>query len=174
MNYQWHYDQLIITRKSRIKEDGAYYERHHIIPRSMRGDDSEENLIFLTAREHFIAHWLLWRIHRNRQMAYAFRMMCNKNRTSSRVYAESVEAIRLLGHTEETKLRMSKSHKGKIFTDEHKKNIAKAQSGKTMSDEQRQKVSDFMKGNTHSLGYKHTPEAIEKIRDASTGREFSG
>ena len=97
MNYQWHYDQLMITRKSRIPEKGQYYERHHILPRSMGGDNSSENLVTLTAREHFLAHWLLWRIHRNREMGFAFWNMCNGNKkqsrvTSSRIYLEAKEA----------------------------------------------------------------------------------
>ena len=96
MNYQWHYDKLIETRKllSRKKKDGNYYELHHIIPTSMGGKNDNENTILLTAREHFLAHWLLWRIHRNKEMACAFRYMviCGKFTTSARAYAESVEA----------------------------------------------------------------------------------
>ena len=102
MNYQWHYDRLIDTRKERVPEDGKYYERHHVVPRSMGGDNSLGNLLLLTAREHFIAHWLLWRIHRNKETAFAFRSMCNyKNKKaqgkqrmfSSIGYSESKEAF---------------------------------------------------------------------------------
>ena len=71
MNYQWHYDRLIQTRRARKIEADKYYERHHIVPRSLGGSEDPENLVFLTAREHFIAHWFLWRIHSNREMAYA-------------------------------------------------------------------------------------------------------
>lgn len=39
-----------------------YYENHHIIPRSLNGSNSSENLVLLTAREHFICHWLLVKI----------------------------------------------------------------------------------------------------------------
>ena len=72
MNYQWHYDRLVSTRRGRLRKEGDYYERHHIIPKSMGGNNDESNIVLLTAREHFLAHWLLWRIHRNRQTAYAF------------------------------------------------------------------------------------------------------
>lgn len=47
------------SRKNRERIDGQYYERHHIVMKSMGGEDSEENIVYLTAREHFIAHWLL-------------------------------------------------------------------------------------------------------------------
>lgn len=84
MNYQWHYDRLIETRKDRVLEEGVYYERHHIVMKSMGGTDVPENLVLLTAREHFLAHWLLWMIHRNVQSAFAFSMMRVKGNRNHR------------------------------------------------------------------------------------------
>ena len=105
MNYHWHYDRLIETRLSRDKIEGQYYEKHHILPKSMGGADDPGNLVYLTAREHFLAHWLLWRIHRNRSMACAFYSFVNffkgKNHShrpeikSSRAYEEAREAYSL-------------------------------------------------------------------------------
>lgn len=37
----------------------SYTESHHIIPRSLGGTDKKSNLATLTAREHFVCHWLL-------------------------------------------------------------------------------------------------------------------
>lgn len=39
----------------------VYYKSHHIIPYSLGGTDSFENLVLLTAREHFIFHVCLIR-----------------------------------------------------------------------------------------------------------------
>ena len=92
MDYKKHYDLLIESRKNRSISDGEYYEKHHIIPKSMGGGNEPNNLIYLTAREHFIAHWLLWRIHKNEKMAFAFyaltHMGQNQTIKSSRVYEE--------------------------------------------------------------------------------------
>lgn len=44
-------------------------------------------------------------------------------------------------HTNQTKLKMSKSHKGKILTEEHKQKISKSQIGKKVSESQKEKVS---------------------------------
>ena len=46
------------TRKEAISVLG-YAEKHHIVPKSLGGDNSKNNLIFLSGREHFICHWLL-------------------------------------------------------------------------------------------------------------------
>jgi hypothetical protein len=117
MNYQWHYNSLIQKRINTPDLSDAS-ELHHIIPLSIGGNDTPENIVRLSSREHFVAHFLLWRIHRNRPMAWAFRGMCNwkskKNSRyipSSRVYAEAKEAVRLNGHSSETRKKMSIARK---------------------------------------------------------------
>jgi hypothetical protein len=52
----WYYS-IINNAKNRNTE--SYIEKHHIIPRSMGGDNSSDNIVVLTAREHFICHLLL-------------------------------------------------------------------------------------------------------------------
>ena len=61
MNYQKHYDALISRAKNRLIE--CYTESHHIIPRCMGGTDHLDNLVKLTAEEHYLAHQLLVKIH---------------------------------------------------------------------------------------------------------------
>jgi hypothetical protein len=41
----------------------------------LNGTNNKNNLILLTAKEHYLAHWLLWRIHENSSMAYAFHLL---------------------------------------------------------------------------------------------------
>ncbi len=51
-----------IIERARTRPIFDYTEKHHIIPRSLGGDNSADNLVALTAREHFICHLLLTRI----------------------------------------------------------------------------------------------------------------
>ena len=44
---------------------GSNLHEHHIKPRHVGGTDDKENLTYLTIREHIIAHYLLWKIHKN-------------------------------------------------------------------------------------------------------------
>lgn len=61
----WYYH--IVTRAksqernklSKEHNNYVYYEKHHIIPKSLGGNDDTDNVVLLTAREHFIAHILL-------------------------------------------------------------------------------------------------------------------
>lgn len=56
--YQRWYDELM-DRAGRRLIPACYTERHHIVPKSLGGPDDACNLVTLTYREHFIAHWLL-------------------------------------------------------------------------------------------------------------------
>lgn len=67
MNYKKVYYAIInkALRKERTgqrwKGDGNYYEKHHIVPRSLGGLDLDNNLVLLTAKEHYLCHWLLFK-----------------------------------------------------------------------------------------------------------------
>ena len=62
MNYKKIYN-LIIEHRRNNKSTLEYSETHHIIPRSLGGNDSLENLVELSAREHYICHLLLTKIY---------------------------------------------------------------------------------------------------------------
>jgi hypothetical protein len=75
MNYQKIYNQLINRAKHRVLD--GYKERHHIVPRCIGGDDEKNNLVELTAREHFVAHKLLCEIYPdNDKLFFAYWGMC--------------------------------------------------------------------------------------------------
>lgn len=76
MNYILTYKSLIIAAKKRNTLAG-YFENHHILPKCMGGSNNRQNLVKLTGREHFIAHWLLVKIHPdNSKLKFAFKAMC--------------------------------------------------------------------------------------------------
>lgn len=58
------YMRLVETRRQRAKPTIA--ERHHIIPTSMGGSNNDENLVYFTPREHFLAHLLLTKMVHDR------------------------------------------------------------------------------------------------------------
>lgn len=80
MDYKLAYDRLIEKRKNDVLND-VYYETHHIIPRCMGGTNKKSNLVRLTAREHYIAHHLLFRAYRTTKLAHAWFMMLRRNHT---------------------------------------------------------------------------------------------
>lgn len=94
MQYSNIYSDLMNTRKSfsRTKNDENYYELHHIIPKCLGGTNKKENLVFLTPKEHFIAHLLLVKIYpKNSKLTYAicaFQMKKNERKLTSNQYSK--------------------------------------------------------------------------------------
>lgn len=92
MNYSKLYNNLISYRKSNPPLTD-YTEIHHIVPKCMGGTDSVTNLVKLTAREHYLAHRLLYKANPNiNGLAVAFYMMSNLK--SSLINSKDYESAR--------------------------------------------------------------------------------
>ena len=90
--YTTHYFKLVHKAKNRIKIDG-YIERHHIIPKSISPEMSKDknNIVALTAKEHYIAHLLLTKMCMNKKSHYKMvsalcRMAYSNHITNERKY----------------------------------------------------------------------------------------
>ena len=73
MNYQKLYYSIIEKRKESIPS--GYTEIHHIIPRCLGGTDDKDNLVKLSAKEHFMCHLLLTKMYEYGTIEYY--KMCN-------------------------------------------------------------------------------------------------
>lgn len=110
MNYKRVHDNIIkrAREQKRSKDQGIYYEAHHIIPRCIGGTGScldwswHKNIVLLTAKEHYIIHRLLTRIYpENKKINQAYAIMTwgrtksNKRYLpGSRSYQEAKEGIK--------------------------------------------------------------------------------
>ena len=177
MNYQRIYDQLIDRAKTRKLK--GYKERHHIVPKCIGGDNSISNLVYLTAREHFIAHKLLCEIYpSNKGIRLAYWAMVNwnssKNQREYKVLSRDYERLRLevieiiretqlnrvhTPHSVETKQKISNAHIGKKKSKEHLENLSKSLKGKP----------SWNKGKTGVQ--KHSDETKEKMRLSHLGKK---
>jgi hypothetical protein len=114
-------------------------EKHHIIPKSEGGDDTYDNLVYLTPKEHFIAHKLLYKIEpTNYNRMLSFLMMSNRfNIKWGNLYEEARIGFSNNHHykTDRIKLIMSKPK-----TEEHKKKISEANKGKPKSKQHIEKM----------------------------------
>lgn len=105
MNYNKIYEKIVEKRKLEEPKD-CYTEVHHILPASLGGSNDKDNLVRLTAREHFICHALLLKIQPIGTPSYykmlrAFMMMSccsgpNQKRYTGRVYSKLKEEWRNL------------------------------------------------------------------------------
>jgi hypothetical protein len=140
------YDDLMRRSSSRRLE--GYSERHHVLPRCMGGSNSNENIVRLTAKEHFVAHKLLVRMHPEvRGLWLALIAMGRMPEFKARIFASEREKAansrRGFKYTEESRAKMSASARarGRNSPDtEFRKGRAVWNSG----------LSDWRKGYSHS------------------------
>ena len=172
------YNNITNTAKSRVLD--CYTETHHIKPRSLGGNDDLENIVELTAREHFICHWLLIKMttgKNHHKMLNALRMMRaenpNQQRYKTKITARVYESIK----TEYAKLQSKKlqgkgnGFYGKTHTEEARKRISKANKGRVQpADEKEKQKAAWAK--RRELGIERAPiseEARAKFREINGG-----
>ena len=133
-----------IIENAKTRPVNGYTERHHIIPRSLGGQDTIENLVSLTAREHFICHLLLVKITEGR----------NKDKMTAAVWGMVIR----------NSLKMTfNSHTYENLRIKHAQSIGRINQGKipwnkgkkigSHSEERKKKISESVKVKMKELGY---------------------
>jgi hypothetical protein len=174
---KWYID-LINSAKMQVKH--GYGEKHHIIPRCMGGSDAPENLVKLTAREHFICHKLLTKMiakdspYRSK-LAYAAwqqgRSATNRGfKISSRIYeslkkelSESTIGRKRDPFSESARLNMRKSARQRkkypptekqLKSYERLRELGQASAGTSKSEDTKKKISNKLSGRVLTTDHK--------------------
>jgi len=91
----WYYNIINVAKAREVT--GKYMEEHHIIPRSLGGSDDKENLVLLTAREHYVVHHLLTKmLNGNPKYKMYVAYWCMSNYKDIRVTHRQYEKARRL------------------------------------------------------------------------------
>jgi hypothetical protein len=165
---RWYYDIIDRAATRKLSVD-VYKEIHHVIPRCLGGSDNTDNLVDLTAREHFICHWLLTKMVANKKEKYqmwnAFSCMLYREKpgqerykVSSKVFdsiksaGSKIKSERFKGENNPMYGLRGKDHPafGKIWSEEHRKNASASHKGILRSAEARKKQSIATRGRTQT------------------------
>ena len=166
MEHKRIYDQLIEKRKNDPLPDDQYGEVHHIVPKSEGGTDDPDNLVRLSAREHYVAHLLLARIYDDFNMWCAVWMMSNDKRR----------------HITSRQYDIARKNRSRVMS-RHMKRLAKngridkwkySHKGKPLSENAKTKLSQKMVGNKNGLGVHNiSEEGRQKMGAAHKGKAVS-
>ena len=201
--YKWYLAIVNFRKQHKLSKKTTYCEVHHIIPKSLNGSNNEDNLVALTAREHYICHCLLVKHYEyiNDKLAYN-KMLLAWNRIShdkkhtkinSKLYeklriknsirakqykpsAETIEKLRIANYGKkssiETRLKQSKSLKGKLKPESMKNAVSKRVKNTTIiynpnTDETKQiKINELNYFLKDGWLHQHSPKVKEnKIRE---------
>jgi hypothetical protein len=123
MDYTRIYNQIIERAQTRKLE--GYFEKHHIVPKCIGGLDKKENIVELTAREHFLCHKLLCKIYpKEPKLWYALWLMA----IGKRKWIESTPYNMSSKEYEHIRIEFIKRVKGKPISESHKTKIGKSNS----------------------------------------------
>lgn len=127
MNYKSIYEKLIQSRSNQPLLKEEYYENHHIIPRCLGGTDDPQNLIKLTAREHFLAHYLLTKIYPEEHKLFYALLCMIRDPHSNRKYTSRVYELAKKQYAKMQSVRQTNNNM--MWTEEAKKKTSERMKG---------------------------------------------
>lgn len=171
----------IVNKALQAGKPSEYCELHHVIPKALGGSNDTGNLVYLTAKQHFICHLLLPKmcnsVAHKEKMVYALWCMINGNGHATSRYipsARAYEKIKVqLAVTKSYNMLGEKNHFfGKKHSDESKKKMSDNNAAK------REDIKEKLRGprpgykpNNHYNGWDEATK--EKISQSLTGKKHS-
>lgn len=157
---KWYY---AIIDKRKQNPAAGYFEKHHILPRSLGGSNKKFNIVHLTAKEHFVCHHLLLKMttgENKMKMSFAIRTMMNmenehqqRYKVTSRVYY-SIKQI-----TREALRERFLGEKNPFY-------------GKTHSEEAKEKMRSQRATQAAPMTGKHHSEATKEVLRNANKKQF--
>jgi hypothetical protein len=178
MNYLKIYNDIIKSAQLKNRTKNILLEKHHIIPRSCGGDNSKENLVLLTTREHFICHLLLVKIYKDtpifyKKMIYALWLMSKtrKGYNEYRVTSHSYSAARIKFSENnpnkciDRKKKFLQNHKSGVYNYDYDKvrNTLKS----TLSLMSKEDMDLRMKNSVQKCDHKKRGDSIKKGKSST-------
>jgi len=159
------------TSRNQARTVLGYVEKHHIIPKCIGGSEEKSNLVYVTAKEHFVCHHLLTKMFDDAEIARKMRFAMNKmarkslNQQRIRVTARIFEKMRRDFSKDISEMTFGKL-KGPM-SEKHKMAISIGGSGVPKSKETRER----MKGPKSEHQLRGLREASRKLKGNTLSEE---
>ena len=197
---------LSFIARAESPEREAYGETHHILPKAMFPEfrlkrEHPWNQKRLRAQDHFIAHWLLFKLFPdNHQVLCAWRVLwANKyghlSEDTLQKFAKEYESSKIQHSaylrsritSAETRKKMSDAAKQRVVGEETRAHMSRVKQGHVVSEETKKKIGDAQRGIPRGpvarevverragkiRGRKRPADAVEKTAKAHRGMRRS-
>jgi len=149
------YFSIIDQANTKVRPD--YTENHHIIPRSLGGTDDADNLVSLTAKEHYLCHLLLPKMLEGENK---YKMLCAIHRMA---FSNQKQRVKVPSRVYERVRQEKAAMHSKLFSGKRNPFY-----GKTHSPEVIEKIKEARARQVEKQGSVMTEEARRKLREKLT------
>lgn len=147
---KWYY-ALCTSRKHRGVSKEKGYHIHHIIPKCDGGDNSKENRVKLTNREHLIAHVLLAKGTNSVKHWYTVRRMLGvKGGNGAVTYQPRLSILATSLQRIAFKLAPGAAQKGRPKSEQMRSSLSQTKKGKPLPAETVRKAHDAVRGRVQT------------------------
>lgn len=156
-----------IIDRAKTRSISSYTEKHHVIPRSLGGSNAKENLVALTAREHFVCHLLLTKMTQGqdkKKMVLAVFYLTGKGKANR---SNRIKASRLYENLKtELSLNVSEQKRGckqPPRSEQARTNYSKSKSGNLNPNFKGKWITPWGTFDSSRAAAKNCPEQISSV-----------
>lgn len=162
---------LLHIESSPTVDVGSYGEKHHILPQCLFPElkTCKWNLKRISAANHYLAHYWLWKLFEDKKLALAWYRMSGRKNIDDLLekYAEEYELAKIQASQWMSQFKKGKKHPPRFHSPETIEKMAAAKRGKKHSEDTKLQMSKDRKGKPSTRkNWKPTPEFIEKCRQS--------
>lgn len=178
MNWYFNIIENAVIRNWNKKTAPCYVEKHHIIPKSLGGKNSDK--VCLTAREHYICHLLLTKFTQNEdkmKMCLALNRLIHGNKKNYQVssvmyeHLKTANAVACSERTTEYWKAMTKEQRSELRAGEKNSRWGVVVRGTETAHKISKANKGKLSGENHPLfGKKHHENSIEKMSQNRKGK----
>jgi len=165
--------ESIIKERGQWCDNMGYVERHHIIPRSLGGDNIKDNIVFLTPEEHYKVHEMLYTEHPDVRSIEKAWVIISRRVRDGKTITWTCEEYSEFRRTHAKKQSRRQSGEGNVYygkkhSVEVRAKMSKSGRGRKLSKDTRDRIRVSKIGEKNGFyGKKHSEISRAKMSESS-------